>query len=154
MLATVTAPSSNRTEAGTRFWVKLSEECERQINAINTVLKDHGDDPEQWLHWTAGDDIRISACSGPATRIYSRLGFRSWGPVINATMDCYEADGTRLTEEIEVPIAVDGDGEIVGLFDQGRSISPCELAAYLIQHFRHCFPAVSLPCPDSSAFAH
>jgi len=151
MLAAVTAPSPSRTEIGTRFWEMLTEECQQQIRAINDVLKEHGDDPEKWLQLSVGDEIRMSACSGPATRIYARLGFRSWGPVINATMDCYEADGTRLTEEIEVPITEDGEGGIVGLFDQGRSISPCELAAYLTQHFRHCYPAVSLPCPDTFA---
>lgn len=150
MLAAVRAPepASSRSEIGARFWEMLCQESQRQIEAVNQALKEHGDAAERWLQWSLGDDLRISACSGPSTRIYARLGFRAWGPVINATMDCYEADGTRLTEEIEIPIAEDGEGGIVGLFDQGRSISPAELAAYLTQHFRHCFPSVTLPCPD------
>jgi hypothetical protein len=142
------AAVSTRQDFGKSFWSRLNAECERQVGTVNMVLADHGDPPDRAIAVTTGTEIRLATNDSPSTRIYARLGFRSWGPVISVTIDCYEADGVRLTEEFEVPVAEDVDGEIVGLFDQGRSVSPCELAAFLMQHFTHCYPSVTLPCPE------
>jgi hypothetical protein len=143
-----TAALSIRQDFGKNFWNRLNAECERQARTVNMVLADHGEPPDRAIEVTTGSEIRLTTNDSPSTRICARLGFRSWGPVISATIDCYEADGVRLTEEFEVPIAEDVDGEIVGLFDQGRSVSPCELAAFLLQRFTHCYPTVTLPCPE------
>ncbi len=153
-MSAATSPAlATRQEIGRSYWDRLNAECERQARAVNAALLAHapkggaGDDRSILI--ATGDEIRLTTTDVPSTRIYARLSFRSWGPVVSATVDCYEADGVRLTEEFEVPIAEDGDGEIVGLFDQGRSVCPCELAAYLLQRFTHCYPAVTLPCPES-----
>jgi hypothetical protein len=139
---------ASREEMGRSYWERLNVECESQARAVNAVLLKHGDPPDRAIVVTTGNELRLTTTDSPSTRIYARLGFRSWGPVISATIDCYEADGARLTEEFEVPVAEDVDGEIVGLFDQGRSVCACELAAYLLQHFNHCYPSVTLPCPE------
>ncbi len=148
MSAAASPALAPRQEIGRSYWVQLNTECERQARAVNTALMNHGDAPDRAILIATGEEIRLTTTDAPSTRIYSRLSFRSWGPVVTATIDCYEADGVRLTEEFEVPIAEDGDGEIVGLFDQGRSVGPTELASYLLQHFTHCYPAVALPCPE------
>lgn len=146
--AAASAVMACREDLGKDYWGRLSVECERQASAVNTALAEHGDPPDRAIVFSTGSEIRLATSDSPSTRIYARLGFRTWGPVISATIDCYEADGVRLTEEFEVPVAQDVDGEIVGLFDQGRSVGPRELAAYFLQHFTHCYPSLTLPCPE------
>ena len=47
-------------------------------------------------------------------------------------------------QEFELPIATDLDGSIVAIFEEGRSFSPRELATYLAQSLRRCFPGLRL----------
>jgi hypothetical protein len=55
-------------------------------------------------------------------------------------------------EEQEVPVARDLDGRTVAVFGEGRSFSPSEVAAYMAQRLRRCFPEMALPSVPAECF--
>jgi hypothetical protein len=135
---------------GNQFWEELRSELQRQMDQINDAVSQHGLAGDQLVRWlpTAGIDILRS--HNPSTGIKADIFFRSWGPVISGKITGYQADDYRFfPEEFEVLIAKDLDGAAVAIFDEGRSFTPRDLAAYLMQHFRRCFPDISLPYDDS-----
>lgn len=132
---------------GIQYWEDLRSELKRQIDQINhTVFRD-GCTDEDLVRWIDCPGIQLLRSRNPSTGISADLDFRSWGPVITGSITGYQTDEFRFVpEEFEILIARDLDGSTVAIFDEGRSFSPQEFAAYLAQHFRRCFPAVSLPC--------
>jgi len=134
---------------GNQYWEELRSELKRQMDQINDAVSQHGLADDQLVRWLPGSGIDILRAHHPSTGIKANINFRSWGPVISGEITGYQADDYRFfPEEFEVLIAKDLDGAAVAIFDEGRSFAPTELAAYLMQHFRRCFPDISLPCED------
>jgi hypothetical protein len=134
---------------GNQYWEDLVAELKRQLQQINDAVAQRGLAGDDLVHWLPGSGINMLRSRHPSTGIQADLQFRSWGPVISGSITGYQADDYRFfPEEFEVLIAQDLDGAVVAIFDEGRSFSPKELAAYLVQHFRRCFPEISLPCED------
>jgi hypothetical protein len=131
---------------GTIFWQQLIEKCRRNVNAINACAREHGVD-DCLLAQENRNQLRIVKSQCPSTAIAAALEFRSWGPVISAKISGWEYEDTRFpSQEIELPLAKDLDGEMVAIFDEGRSFSPADLACYFAQIFHRCFPGIALPC--------
>ena len=134
---------------GNHYWEELRSELKRQMEQINYAVSRHGLTDDELVRWLPGSGIDILRSQHPSTGIKADINFRSWGPVISGEITGYQADDYRFfPEEFEVLIAKDLDGAAVAIFDEGRSFAPAELAAYLMQHFRRCFPDISLPCED------
>jgi hypothetical protein len=134
---------------GNQYWDDLVRELKQQMQRINDAVAQHGLAGEDLVQWLPDSGIHMLRSRHPSTGIQAALEFRSWGPVISGSITGYQDQDYRFfPEEFEVLIAKDLDGSVVAIFDEGRSFSPQELAAYLVQHFRRCFPQVSLPCGD------
>jgi hypothetical protein len=134
---------------GNQFWEELRSQLKRQMDQINEAVARHGLADDQLICWLPGSGIDLLRSRHPSTGIKADINFRSWGPVISGGITGYQDNDYRFfPEEFEVLIAKDLDGEAVAVFDEGRSFAPAELAAYLMQHFRRCFPEISLPCDD------
>jgi hypothetical protein len=148
-MASAVAPAPLLQE-GMRFWEELTEECKKQIGALNRALADHGIIAADHVEFHSGQRLRLIRSRHPSTIIDVSLVVEHWGPVLRVCIAAHEASRLGLLqEEFEMPLATDVDGCIVGVFDEGRSLCPRELASYLAQHFRHCFPRISLPCPEA-----
>ncbi|MBV9759410.1 MAG: hypothetical protein JO340_02500 [Acidobacteriaceae bacterium] len=139
---------------GSEFWQELRSELKRQMEQMNQAVSRHGLEDDELIHWFPGAKVEIVRPRHPSTGIEADIFFRSWGPVISGQVTGHQEDDHRFfPEEFEVSIAKDLDGAAVAVFDEGRSFTPKELAAYLMQHFRRCFPDISLPCEDWRAGA-
>jgi hypothetical protein len=135
---------------GTEFWQELVAELTHQTEQINQAAAHYGLTEDHFVHSLPGAGVHLMRSERPSTGIEADLHFHSWGPVISGSITGYEDDDSRFfPEEFEVMIAKDLDGAVVAVFDEGRSFSPRELAAYLTQHFRRCFPDIPLPCRDA-----
>ena len=134
---------------GTEYWDELVSELRHQIEQVNQAVSRHGLADNHLVHWLPGAGIHLTRSEHPSTGIQADIRFHSWGPVIAGSITGYEDDDCRFfPQEFEVLVARDLDGAVVAVFDEGRSFSPQELAAYLTQHFRRCFPDIPLPCKD------
>lgn len=134
---------------GTEFWQELVSELKRQTEKINQAVLRHGLTEDHLVRWLPGEGVHLRCVQRPSTGIQADIHFRSWGPVIGGSITGYADEESRFfPQEFEVMIAKDLDGAVVAVFDEGRSFSPRELAAYLTQHFRRCFPEIPLPCED------
>jgi hypothetical protein len=135
---------------GTEYWQELVFELRHRIEQINQAAAQHGLPDDHFVRWLPGAGIRLMRSQCPSTGIDADLQFHSWGPAISGRITGYEDEESRFfPEEFEVIIAKDLDGAVVAVFDEGRSFAPRELAAYLTQHFRRCFPDIPLPCEDA-----
>lgn len=149
MSAAATARAAPLLEEGTRYWEELIRELKQQMQRINLAVTQHGCSDEDLVSWLPGAGIHMLRARRPSTGIKAELQFRSWGPVISGSITGYQDEDYRFfPEEFEILIATDLDGSVVAILDEGRSFSAQELAAYLVQHFRRCFPEISLPCED------
>ena len=134
-------------QEGTEFWKALTDECKRRIVAINNVAREAGQAADRLVEWISGTDIHMARNRYPSTDIKIDLEFHSWGPTINGRITGREDDDVRFVpEEFEFTIAQDLDGSTILIYDEGRSFTAEEFAAYLTQDFRRCFPGISLPC--------
>jgi hypothetical protein len=132
---------------GTRFWQEVIAECRRHVRAINRTAMAEGVSSDHLVRLQPGPDLHIYKGGFPSTDVKALLSFFSWGPVIQCTMaGARDAEHRFLTNEFEMPIALDLDTKTVAIFDEGRSFSPFEVACYLTKVFRRCFPNVTLPC--------
>jgi hypothetical protein len=129
---------------GKQYWQDLTDECQRYVECVNATLVRNGIDRDALLECTvAADSLQIATARRPSTNVKVVLDFRSWGPVIAATVRNQQS---ALPEEFELPLALDLDGQMVAIYDEGRSFSPHEVASYLKQSFHCCYPGISLPC--------
>ncbi len=135
-------------EEGKQYWQDLVSECKRYVECINATLLKNGSDPDGLLQCDpATESLQITKAGYRSTRVKLTLEFRSWGPVIGATVYRPQKDGKGSPrQEFELPIARDLDGQIVAIYDEGRSFSPHEVASYLKQCFHNCYPGITLPC--------
>jgi len=151
MSAAATPATTQLFREGTQYWQELTDECRRQTDSINACLRQHRLATDDLVKLDPGSEIVMAASGYPSTRVRASIDFRSWGPVISGTITGNQDDGLNFAPEgFEIPIARDLDGAIVAVLGEGRSFSPRELAMYLTQSFRRCFPGISLPCgiPD------
>ena len=145
MSAAVMSPSAPLVREGTQFWEELAQECRRQVEDINAVVQEKGLSRDDYIQCAAGRELRMSKSGTPSTLVKILLGFYGWGPMLSVSITGRQThDSEFFPEQCEMPIAVDADGAVVAIFDEGRSFSPRELATYLTQAFRRCFPGVCL----------
>lgn len=143
-VAAISAPTPLFLEGG-EYWNQLMDECKRQAEVINSVVSEKGLSSDHRVECTAGTELRMSKSANPSTTVKLRIGFFPWGPMLSLAITGHQTDDWDFfPEECEMPVATDGDGATVAIFDEGRSFSPRELAAYLTQAFRRCFPGVCL----------
>lgn len=132
---------------GARFWQEVIDDVRRHVDAINDAARSEGMLSDNLVQLIADSDIYMRKTGYPSTEVRAALSFFSWGPVIQCTTTGARDGGHKfLSHEFEMPIAVDLDGRIVAIFDEGRSFCPREVTCYLTQIFRRCFPSVTLPC--------
>lgn len=138
-------------QEGLRFWQELLEECKRHVQAINSAAVARGISLDSLVQLQPGTDIHMFKTGYPSTDVKALLSLFAWGPVIQCTISgARDAAHRLLTCEFEMPVARDLDGQIVAVFDEGRSFRPSEVASYLTQAFRGCFKNIPLPCsPDA-----
>ncbi|MGC2659140.1 MAG: hypothetical protein WA324_14365 [Bryobacteraceae bacterium] len=133
-------------QEGLSYWDELVEQCKRQTALINGALPSSGEE-DRIVKWVDGPEIRMMRKEYPSTTITMHLDMRSWGPTITGVVNGRETEDRQFaTEEFEFLVAKDLDDSTVAVFGEGRSFSPRELAAYVAQNFRRCFPELSLPC--------
>lgn len=147
-MSTATAVSkAPLLDEGQSFWGHFLEECKKRMGKINEAAADHGECDRELLQARPGPDLHIVRDLYPSTSVRASLSFHSWGPMISGMVTGQEDGASRFsTEQFEFPIALDLDGKIVAVFLEGRSFSAQELACYLMQNFRRCYPGVTLPC--------
>ena len=138
------------SEQGKAYWEDLIRECERATHAINGVAAQHGVKADDLIECHSSPDLHIFKPRCPSTDVRLRINYCSWGPMIDGFITGHEDDDREFCpEEFTVPIAKDLDGSVVAIYEEGRSFSPRELATYVMQSFRRCFPGLSLPCEES-----
>ena len=146
MSAATVAPAPLFRE-GNEYWQELVAQCKQRVQAINSAASHHSYGPEELVSGLFEDHIQMRKSGYPSTCIKAKISFDAWGPTISGLITGEQDANLKFScEEFEVPIARDLDGEVVGVFDEGRSFSPHDLACYLTQNFRRCYPGVSLPC--------
>jgi hypothetical protein len=129
------------------YWQEFVEACKGRTADINAVAADHGECGRELLEVRPGAGLHIVREQCPSTTIRAALSINSWGPAISGTITGDQDHTLRFsTEQFELPIALDLDGRTVAVFGEGRSFSPQELACYVMQNFRRCYPGVTLPC--------
>ncbi|MBV9295871.1 MAG: hypothetical protein JO145_09875 [Acidobacteriaceae bacterium] len=135
----------------TEFWDELVDECSHETESINACVSQHGLPTEGLVKWTPGAEIHMSRSSYPSTTVQARFEFFSWGPMISGTVTGQQDDDLNFAPEwFDILVAKDLDGATVGILGEGRSFTARELATYLTQHFRRCFPGISLPYRTSN----
>ena len=140
-------------DEGTQFWQGLINECKDQVCSINAALTHHGHVLEEQVAYSADEELHLHRLQFPSTSVKVSIRFERWGPVLKVTITGLQTpDFGFFPKELEVPLATEGDGCVVAVFDEGRSLTPRELASYLTQQFRRCFPRIALPC-SNVAFA-
>jgi hypothetical protein len=145
MSAAAVSISAPLAREGNEFWQQLLQECQRQIESINSVIGQKGFSADDSVRCSVGPELHLVKTANPSTLVRLLLGFYPWGPMLSLSITGQQADGSEFfPEEWELPVALDGDGSVVAIYDEGRSFSPRELAAYLTQVFRRCFPGVCL----------
>jgi hypothetical protein len=142
--ATISAPIPLFQEAS-QYWQELINECKHYTDTINAVLAQHGVPADDRVVWQVGSQTQMSRSQLPSTKVQFNMQFYSWGPMISGTVTGDQADDLKFApEEFDFVIAKDLDDTVVAIIDEGRSLCPKELAMLLTQHFRRCFPCISL----------
>jgi hypothetical protein len=130
---------------GSEYWKQLTDECRAQAEIINSVVSESGLSEDHCVSCSSGSEFRILKATYPSTLIRLRIGFYSWAPMISVTVSGDEAEHLEfLPSEFEMPVSRDLDDSVIAIFDEGRSFSPRDLATYLSQTLRRCFPGLCL----------
>jgi hypothetical protein len=128
------------------YWQELTQECKRQIEAINAILEKHSVATDDRVEWISGSQLQMCRSQLPSTRVLFTMHFYPWGPMISGTVTGDQADDLKFApEEFDLVIAKDLDETVVAVINEGRSLRPREVALFLTQNFRRCFPCISLP---------
>lgn len=131
---------------GSEYWKQLMDECKRQTDLINSVASEKGLSSDHYIKCTVGPELCMCKSADPSTTVKLIIGFYPWGPMLSLAITGHQCDDEDfLPEECELPVAKDTDGSTIAIFDEGLSFSARELAAYLTQAFRRCFPGLALP---------
>jgi hypothetical protein len=93
-----------------------------------------------------GAGFRIFRTTLPSTEVRVMMNFEAWGPVLGARVTGQESPDRRFSSfDVQIPLSHDLDGSFIAIFDEGRSFSAANVACYLLQNFRRCFPDIVLP---------
>ncbi len=142
--ATISAPIPLFQEAN-QFWQELINECKHYIDSINAILAEHGVPEDDRVLLNTGSQMQISRADLPSTKVQFNMQFYPWGPMIGGTVTGDQDEDLKFApEEFDLVIAKDLDDTVVAIIDEGRSLCPKEVALFLIQHLRRCFPCISL----------
>jgi hypothetical protein len=145
MSAAALSPTAPLVREGSAFWQQLIEDCQRQVEKINAAVTETGLSADHCVRCVVGRELTMVKSGTPSTVVKLLIGFYPWGPMLSLAITGRQTDDSEFfPEECEMPIAVDGDGSVIAIFDEGRSFSSSELATYLTQSFRRCFPGVCL----------
>lgn len=146
----VQAPLPHYTEA-LAFWDDFTLHCQRHVEAINAVILQNQLPEEHGVTWKSSHlAATISRDQYPSTEIKLQLAFEHWGPHVSGSVRGFQDEDLRFyPEEFEFTIAPDENCRMVAITTEGRSLCAHELAKYVAQNFRRCFPGISLPCPDN-----
>lgn len=153
MCAAAIAPARvpSLKDEGLYFWEQLVDECRQRVNALNAALLKLGFAEADCIEFRADGGMQMVRSGYPSTTVYANVEFESWGPVIQVSIRGHQRpDFGFYPEGFEMPLATDSDGSMIAIFDEGKSLRPAELASYLVQTFRRCFPRVALPCPGAT----
>ena len=132
---------------GIAFYEEVTKECRELMEAINSAALNSGHRPDELVEWSAGRSIGMVRKEYPSTEIRANLSFEHWGPAIKVSIRGHQEEELPFyPEESEIPLGVDLDDNMVAIFGEGKSFTPHELACYLAQSLRRCFPDVVLPC--------
>lgn len=158
MSASATTPPrlpAQRKEEGLYFWEQLVKACKENVQAINCALSSHGRTANDFIELRADEQLQLIRTGYPSTTLHARIEFESWGPVIKVSLRGHQRpDFGFYPEEFEMPLATECEGCLVAIFDEGKSFTPSDLAAYLVQHFRRCYPHIALPCSGHAEAEH
>jgi hypothetical protein len=148
MAAAALARSDSPTqEERIGYWDQFTEECRKQIATINATLADHGKSSADCVQCHCGPELRLIRLRYPSTEIKAVLALEHWGSSINVRITGHQTPEFGFyPEEAEFPLARDLNGSVIAIYEEGKSLEARELASYLTQHFRRCFPRISLPC--------
>lgn len=142
--ATISAPIPLFQEAN-QYWQELINHCQRYTESINAILAQHGVPADDRVVWTTGSQMQISRSQLPSTKVQFNMQFYAWGPMISGTVTGDQDQDLKFApEEFDFVIAKDLDDTVVAIIDEGRSLCPKEVALFLVQHLRRCFPCISL----------
>jgi len=132
---------------GLAFYEEVANELRRLVEAVNALALASGLSGDQLVEWAPGRSIGVIRKEYPSTEIRSDLEFEHWGPVIKVSIRGHqEEDLPFYPEDLEIPVGVDLDDNVVAIFGEGKSLTAHELACYLAQSLRRCFPGMVLPC--------
>jgi hypothetical protein len=147
---TVRAPLPHYGEA-LAYWDELTLQCRRHVKAINAVIGDNQRSETESVQWQPGSlSVAMFRDSYPSTEIKLNLMFEHWGPKICGSIRGHQEKDLRFyPEEFEFGVCCDQDDNTVAVTSEGRGLSPHELAKYVAQNFRRCFPGVTLPSPET-----
>src|SRR5215472_18994360 len=121
---TASAPIPLFHEA-TAYWQELTQECKRQIEAINATLEQHSVPAEDRVEWISGTELQMRRSQLPSTKVQFNMQFYPWGPMISGTVTGDQADDLKFApEEFDLVIARDLDETVVAVIDEGRSLCP------------------------------
>jgi hypothetical protein len=146
---TVQVPLPHYEEA-LAYWDELSLQCRRHVQAINAVTLDNQLPEADGVRWQTGP-LSVGMVRGayPSTEIKVSLMFEHWAPKICGSVRGEQQEDLRFyPEEFEFVLCPDQDDQFVAVTTEGRGLSPHELAKYLAQSFRRCYPGISLPSPE------
>src|SRR5579884_2291767 len=137
------------SQEGGLYWQEFVNTCRHQADAMNAVASEHGVPHGHLIQCRSGSDLHIFTSQCPSTTVKLSINYCSWGPMIDGVITGFEDDDHEFCpEEFTVQLAKDLDGSTVAIYEEGRSFSARELAAFVMQSFRRCYPAVALPCEE------
>jgi hypothetical protein len=133
------------------YWDDFTVQCQRHVQAINTVVTEKGLPLAAGVQWRPGSlNASLVRSAIPSTEITLNLAFENWGPTISGSVRGLQAGDLHFyPEEFEFTVGTDQDDSVVAITNEGRSLSPHEFAKYVVQHFRRSYPGITLPCPEN-----
>jgi hypothetical protein len=133
------------------FWDEFTSQCEDQIKAINAVVEKNKLPESAGVRLQPGPwSVAVVRDAVPSTEIRLNVAFEQWGPKISGSVRGeQEKDVHFYPEEFEFAIGSDLDDSVVAITPEGGSLTPHKFAKYVAQHFRRCYPGLTLPCPET-----
>jgi hypothetical protein len=148
--ATVQATVPHYQEA-CAFWDEFTSQCEYHVKAINAVVEQNQLPESAGVQMLPGPwSVAMVRESVPSTEIRLKVAFEQWGPKISGWVRGEQAQDLHFyPEEFEFAIGSDLDDRVVAITPEGGSLTPHKFAKYVAQHFRRCYPGITLPCPET-----
>jgi hypothetical protein len=148
--ATIQATVPHYREA-LAFWEEFTHHCHGHVQSINALLANRRIPKSEGLQWhTEPYSCSLIRDAIPSTEVRLTLAFDPWGPKITGAVTGVQEEELHFyPEHFEFAIGSDEDRRIIAITPEGGSLTPHAFAKYVAQHFRRCYPGITLPCPDS-----